>query len=48
MPAHITRIEHAVCTPAIEYIPDRGPSYWLTAGVPRILNLSELADHLAG
>lgn len=49
IPAEVTALEHCVCTPLPEWIPEpqSDAKYWLTAVIPRICTPSELLDHAA-
>ncbi len=36
VPAEVTRFEYALCSPAVEWIPNRSAELWLTDAIPRI------------
>jgi hypothetical protein len=42
VPAGVTRVEHVLCTPGVEFIWSRDPQLWLTDEIPRICTLDEL------
>jgi hypothetical protein len=48
VPEHVTRIEHCLCTPLAEYIPDTSPEFWFDAETPRICVPSELLQFAMG
>jgi SEC-C motif len=42
VPQQITRVEHLLCTPGVEFIWGREPHLWLTDEIPRICTVDEL------
>lgn len=48
VPPEVTRIEHVVCTPGVEWIPSRDAELWLTDDIPRICTPDELLLILGG
>ena len=47
VPAEVTRFEYAVCSPAVEWIPNRSAELWLTDTIPRICTPAELIEVMA-
>jgi hypothetical protein len=44
----VTRIEHCLCTPLPEYIPDASSEYWFDDETPRICVPAELMEFVKG
>jgi hypothetical protein len=44
VPDEVTRFEYALCTPAVEWIPNRSGDLWLTDSIPRICTPAELIE----
>jgi hypothetical protein len=47
VPAEVIRFEYAVCSPAVEWIPNRSAELWLTDIIPRICTPAELIEVMA-